>query len=193
MSYSPAFAGANVYLELGHGIHDLVSKTRYSRFHGTNTVQDFTEAPSQMLENWCWTPGPLKALSHHYSTLSDDYLTAWKETAKDAPQPPEKIPDDLINNIIKSKHVNDGLFNLRQLHFGMFDMTVHEPKSHEDIEKTDCTILFNQLRKDITTLEGPESIGAGLDWGHGQATFAHLIGKSRLRRFEYISLANLYQ
>ena len=138
----PNFAGTNVRAELGHGIHDLVGRTQYSRFHGTNTVQDFVEAPSQMLENWCWTPAPLKALSHHYSTLSDDYLTAWKETAKDAPQPPEKIPDELIDNIINSKHVNDGLYNLRQLYFGIFDMTLHEPKSHEEIEKTDCTILY---------------------------------------------------
>jgi hypothetical protein len=30
--------------------------------------------------------------------------------------------------------VNDSLFNLRQLHFGIFDMTVHEPKTHADIE-----------------------------------------------------------
>ena len=133
-----------------------------------------------MLENWCWTPGPLKALSQHYSSLSDEYLAAWKESAKDEPQPPEKIPDELIDNIIKSKHVNDGLFTLRQLHFGTFDMTVHEPKTHEDIEKTDCSILFNKLRKDITAFDGPETLGDGLDWGHGEATFGHLVGKFNL-------------
>merc|ERR1711939_383107 len=54
-----------LFHELGHGIHDLVSRTTYSRFHGTNTVRDFVEAPSQMLENWCWTPSQLKALSRH--------------------------------------------------------------------------------------------------------------------------------
>jgi Zn-dependent oligopeptidase len=35
---------------LGHGIHDLVAVTHYSRFHGTNVVRDFVEAPSQLLE-----------------------------------------------------------------------------------------------------------------------------------------------
>jgi Zn-dependent oligopeptidase len=37
-----------LFHELGHGIHDLVSRTIYSRFHGTSTVRDFVEAPSQM-------------------------------------------------------------------------------------------------------------------------------------------------
>ena len=72
-----------LFHELGHGIHDLVSKTIYSRFHGTSTVRDFVEAPSQMLENWCWTPSQLKALSHHYSSLSPEYEAAWREQTKD--------------------------------------------------------------------------------------------------------------
>ena len=32
------------------------------------------------------------------------------------------MPDDLIQNIVDTRHVNDALFNLRQLHFGIFDM-----------------------------------------------------------------------
>jgi metallopeptidase MepB len=163
--------------ELGHGIHDLVSKTTYSRFHGTNTVQDFVEAPSQMLENWCWTPSQLKSLSHHYSTLSPEYLETWKASNPGQSAPSEKIPDELIENLIKTKHVNEGLFTLRQLHFGIFDMTVHEPKTHEDLEKTDITELFNTLRSEITALDGPDLLGMGKRWGHGQATFGHLVGK----------------
>ncbi|MCJ1437835.1 hypothetical protein MMC27_007222 [Xylographa pallens] len=176
-----------LFHELGHGIHDLVSKTKYARFHGTSVVQDFVEAPSQMLENWCWTPSQLKALSQHYSTLSPEYLASWKEHAAGQSQPSEKIPDDLIDNLIKTKHVNDALFTLRQLHFGMFDMAVHEPTTHEELEQTDCTELYNRLRTEISCLDGPEVLGMGNDWGHGQATFGHLIGGYDAGYYGYLS------
>jgi metallopeptidase MepB len=165
-----------LFHELGHGIHDLVSRTKYSLFHGTNTVRDFVEAPSQMLENWCWTPSQLKSLSQHWSYLSPEYAAAWSETANGKAKPEEKIPDELISNIIKTKHVNDALFNLRQLHFGIFDMLVHEPKDHEAIEKLEVSETYNKLRKEISQLDGPEALGSGWDWGNGQATFGHLIG-----------------
>ncbi|KAI5920605.1 peptidase family M3 [Camillea tinctor] len=146
-----------LFHELGHGIHDLSGRCKYSRFHGTATVRDFVEAPSQMLENWCWTPSQLKTLSNHYQTG-------------------DKIPDDLIEKLISTKHVNDALFNLRQLHFGIFDMTVHSPASHEELEKLDASELYNRLRAEIAGLNGPESLGEPNTWGNGQATFGHLIG-----------------
>ncbi|KAF2261516.1 zincin [Lojkania enalia] len=167
-----------LFHELGHGIHDLVSRTTYSRFHGTNTVRDFVEAPSQMLENWCWTPSQLRSLSRHYSYLSSEYEAAYYESSGEKKKPSESIPYELISSIISTKHVNDALFNLRQLHFGMFDMTVHEPSSHDDIQKLDITSLYNRLRHEISQLDGPEVLDSKNDWtwGNGQATFGHLIG-----------------
>ncbi|KAL1592364.1 metalloendopeptidase [Paraconiothyrium brasiliense] len=176
-----------LFHELGHGIHDLVSKTTYSRFHGTNTVRDFVEAPSQMLENWCWTPSQLRSLSHHYSHLSPEYEAAYKEASGADKKPAEQIPNSLIANLINTKHVNDALFNLRQLHFGMFDMTVHEPKSHEDIEKLDITSTYNRLRHEISQLNGPEALGGDWLWGNGQATFGHLIGGYDAGYYGYLS------
>lgn len=174
-----------LFHELGHGIHDLVSRTTYSRFHGTNTVRDFVEAPSQMLENWCWTPSQLRSLSRHWSYLSPDYRAAFLASAD--VQPPESIPDDLIASIIKTKHVNDALANLRQLHFGTFDMRVHEPASHAALAALDLSAIYNEMRRDLCGLEGPEAHGAGFDWGHGQATFGHLIGGYDAGYYGYLS------
>jgi metallopeptidase MepB len=71
----------------------------------------------------------------------------------------EKIPDDLISKLIKTKHVNDALFNLRQLHFGTFDMAVHTPKSHQEAESLKISELYNDLRTQISGLKGPEALG----------------------------------
>ncbi|KAH0562023.1 hypothetical protein GP486_003277 [Trichoglossum hirsutum] len=184
-----------LFHELGHGIHDLVSRTTYSRFHGTNTVRDFVEAPSQMLENWCWDPSQLRSLSRHYSYLTIEYANAWKADHPEpssavAENPPEKIPEALVESITKTKHVNDALFNLRQLHFGIFDMTVHEPASHDTITSLKISELYNRLRKEITQLDGPEILGQKDDWGNGQATFGHLIGGYDAGYYGYLRYAN---
>ncbi|KAH8911575.1 metalloendopeptidase-like protein [Coniochaeta sp. PMI_546] len=157
-----------LFHELGHGIHDLAGRNKYARFHGTSTVRDFVEAPSQMLENWCWTPSQLKALSQHYETGAT-------------------IPEDLIEKLISTKHVNDALFNLRQLHFGLFDMTVHTPKTHEEIEKMDISKVYNELRVEIAGMKGPEALGESSTWGNGQATFGHLIGGYDAGYYGYLS------
>ncbi|KAE9363181.1 putative Saccharolysin [Stipitochalara longipes BDJ] len=157
-----------LFHELGHGIHDLAGRTKYARFHGTSVVRDFVEAPSQMLENWCWTPSQLKSLSNHYLSGA-------------------KIPDDLIEKQISAKHVNDALFNLRQLHFGIFDMTVHTPKTHEEAENFKLSALYNDLRTEIAGLKGPEVQGLKSDWGNGQATFGHLIGGYDAGYYGYLS------
>jgi thimet oligopeptidase len=40
--------------EFGHALHNNLSTTRYTLQAGTNTLHDFAEAPSQMLEDWVY-------------------------------------------------------------------------------------------------------------------------------------------
>lgn len=166
-----------LFHELGHSIHDLVSKTRYSCFHGTMTVLDFCETPSKMLENWCWLPGPLQALSHHYKTG-------------------ESIPQSMVDNLVGVKKVNSGLFYLRQLHVSIFDLQIHQPPSHASILNTDITSTYNSLWQNITQMAGPSSGGettytGGNDWGHGYATFFHLLSDYGAGYYSYL-LAEIY-
>ncbi|KAM4060343.1 peptidase family M3 domain-containing protein [Hirsutella rhossiliensis] len=146
-----------LFHELGHGIHDLAARTRYSYFHGTAVVEDFVEAPSQMLENWCWTPSVLQSLSRRWDTG-------------------EPIPDAMVDKLVRTKRFNSATATLTQLLYGLFDMTVHTPKNHDDIKKMHVGRLWNQLRHDISGIKGPEDQGQGLEWGNRYATIGHYIG-----------------
>ena len=162
-----------LFHELGHGVHSLVSQTRYTYFHGTSVARDFVEAPSQMLENWCWTPSVLKALSQRWDTKA-------------------KIPDDVVDSLVKTKNFNSATSTLTQLLYGIFDMTVHSPASHEEVTSTNFGVLYNKLRHDITGVKGPEDLGQGLyvysssnsftcanmmrKWGNRHATIGHFVG-----------------
>ncbi|KAG1452973.1 hypothetical protein G6F46_009734 [Rhizopus delemar] len=135
-----------LFHELGHVMHHLCSRTKYARFHGTSVEGDFVEAPSQMLENWCYDPKSLKYLSAHFETG-------------------EPISDDIIQRIVKAKNVDAAILNLRQLFFGIYDMTLHTSEE----ESIDTSKLYNDLRKKITLINAPENT-------FGQAAFGHLMG-----------------
>ncbi|XWX01200.1 hypothetical protein V2A60_009226 [Cordyceps javanica] len=146
-----------LFHELGHGIHNLVSRTRYSAAHGTHVSRDFVEAPSQMLEHWCWVPHVLRTLSSHWDTKAP-------------------ISDDLIANLVKTKNVNSSIFNLRQLIYSTFDMLIHGPESHEALEALDLAKVWNERRAEVSGVKGPEAVGYGPHWSEGFNNVGHYIG-----------------
>ena len=77
-----------MFHELGHGIHDLVSKTRFARFHSPEGVApDFGQLPSQLFEQLFWVRSQIKAFSLHYSYLNDAVFRIWQEANPYAEQP----------------------------------------------------------------------------------------------------------
>ena len=95
-----------LFHEFGHLCHLMCNTQRICMFGGFNSETDFVETPSQLMEQWTWQKPVLQRLSHHYKTG-------------------ESLPDEMIENLIKSKNFCSALFNLRQLSFGIFDYTVH--------------------------------------------------------------------
>ncbi|KAJ3494446.1 hypothetical protein NLG97_g4070 [Lecanicillium saksenae] len=163
--------------ELGHAIHDLVSKTQYSQFHGPEGVPvDFGEMPSQMLEYWCWIPSLLKSFSHHYSYLGPEMLAAWQEKNKDSAQPTLQIPDELIEALkIASQAIFGPLFHLDQVHRANFDLAIHQISSDDEAKTIDITALWNRSRKEIGLIDGQEAIDGKYTLGNGYTTTTHLM------------------
>ncbi|KAF8970809.1 metallopeptidase MepB [Flammula alnicola] len=128
--------------EMGHIFHDLLSKTKFARFHGTSVALDFGEAPSQMLENWCWEPRILQQISSHYETK-------------------EPLSPELIEKLLKSRYVNVGLFNLQQLFFAKFDLIIHTEQTAEDY-----THLWCSLREKISLRSHDKECPAQSAFGH---------------------------
>ncbi|OAQ99621.1 hypothetical protein LLEC1_04745 [Akanthomyces lecanii] len=165
--------------ELGHGIHDLVSKTQYAHFHGPDGVPvDFGELPSQMLEYWCWTPSQLQSLSHHYAHLGPEMRTAW-EARNPGRAPPEtpQIPNELIEALTRAGRSTFGpLFHLDQVHRASFDLAVHQlGGTDEEVAAVDITVLWNKSRKDIGLIDGQEVFDGKYTHGNGYATTTHLM------------------
>lgn len=101
--------------ELGHGIHDLLSRTTYSRFHGWRSPPDYAEALSIMLENYVWLPSELKLMSCHYTSLSPELLHEWQIQHPDEKPPIATIPDHLLDPLIQSHFGFRALYMLSQL------------------------------------------------------------------------------
>ncbi|KAJ0382923.1 hypothetical protein COL922a_011539 [Colletotrichum nupharicola] len=177
-----------LFLELGHGIHDLVSRTKFARFHGPmGTVVDFGEAPSQVLENWCWTPEQILSLSHHYSYLSEDYLNTWMPKMgknEDVVQPPKALPRAMVESLLKAKHANKALDTLHQLFIGTFDMAVHQLNDRS--EDQSFTALWNRLRREIVPTDDLSALGAGDEWGHGYTNIGHFMNEYEAGFYSYL-------
>jgi metallopeptidase MepB len=166
----------SLFHELGHAMHNLLSRTKFAFFHGTATARDFVEIPSIMLENWWWTPTVIKKLGCHYSYISDEMRCAWEKTGgKIEQRPGEKLEDNMIQNMINSRRTNEALATLKQCHLAMFDMTIHSPSSQEEAEATDLPQMWNQMMSEITMMSGLEVEDEGWRWGHGYSRFGLLV------------------
>jgi len=104
-----------LFHEFGHVLHNSLGHTRLARFSGFNTEWDFVEAPSQIMEHWCWTPGVLQRFARHHETG-------------------ESIPADLVERLAEARDLHIGLLMLRQVSFGTLDMAFHAEGEEKDLQ-----------------------------------------------------------
>ena len=75
------------------------------------------------------------------------------------------LPDELIEKLISSRLVNAGLLNLRQLFFGIYDMTIHAGEEGVSTASR-LSQLYEMLRSEITLLDQPPNLHPAATWGH---------------------------
>ncbi|KAL2275896.1 hypothetical protein FJTKL_01450 [Diaporthe vaccinii] len=172
----------SLFHELGHGIHDLLSRTSYIKLHGHRAPPDFAEAPSIMLENWCWMEQELQQMSCHYSSLSPEHLAHWQKQNKTAEVPSTGIPDDLLSSLVQSRGVNRGLWFLRQLAISRFDLAIHNPPNRESLATLDLTKLWARIWEHLTLTSCPDMHDRGYQYGQ----FGHLLSGYDAGYYSYL-------
>lgn len=96
-----------LFHEFGHGLQHMLTTVDLRDVSGINGVEwDAVELPSQFMENWCYHRETLLGMAVHYETG-------------------EVLPDDLFERICRARTYRAASQMLRQLQFGMTDMTLH--------------------------------------------------------------------
>ncbi len=132
--------------EFGHCLHTILSEAEIAGFAGTSVERDFVEAPSQMFEEWVWTPETLSLFANHYETG-------------------EPMPDELIEGMIAAKNLQSGIKTEGQIFLGMVDQAYH---TDED-GVVDTTQVGYDIHDEVRMY--PHTPGS-----YFQGSFGHLTG-----------------
>ena len=121
-----------LFHEFGHGLHGMLANTVYPSLSGTSVYWDFVELPSQVMENWCYEPEALALFAKHYETG-------------------EIIPQEYVEKIKESANFLEGMATLRQLSFGILDMSYHgKSQTIDDVKAFEKQAMeFSSLYPDV--------------------------------------------
>ncbi len=104
--------------EFGHALHGMLSQNIYPSLTGTSVYRDFVELPSQFMENYATEQKFLNLFAFHY--VKGDTL-----------------PVAMINKIRDFNNFQAGYVMIRQLMFGMLDMSWHSISEPVNISVSD--------------------------------------------------------
>ena len=156
-----------LFHEFGHVLHNSLGRAKHIRFAGYNTEWDFVEAPSQIMEHWCWNADVLRRFARHHKTG-------------------EPIPDTLVDQLVAARNLHISLAMLRQVAFGKLDLAFHGPGADKNL---------HALAKETTEIAlfpfhpetfYPASFGHlfGYDAGYYGYLWAKVFGDDMFSRFE---------
>jgi thimet oligopeptidase len=137
--------------EFGHLLHHVFGgHTRWAGISGVSTEWDFVEAPSQMLEEWVWTPETLQTFARHYQTN-------------------EPIPLDLVKRMKSADEFGKGIFVRQQMFYAATSLELHT----RDPKGLDTGKVVAELQNKLTPFRF-------VDGTHFEESFTHLDGYSAI-------------
>ncbi len=157
-----------LFHEFGHILHMCLSQADFARFSSANTEWDFVEAPSQIMENWCWIPEVLQTFARHHATG-------------------EPIPGELVSRLAAARDLNAALFNLRQMMLGQIDMDLHttrDPVDLADVLRRRSEIGLLPHHEGTFMLASFGHLLGGYDAGYYGYLWAEVFGQDMFSRFQ---------
>lgn len=157
--------------EFGHALHGLLSQCKYSSLAGTSVYRDFVELPSQFNENYLTEKEFLDSFAKHYKTG-------------------EKLPQELVDKIIKSAQFGAAYACLRQLGFGYLDMAWHtvtepveDPKAFE-LKAMESVQLFPEVEGSMTGQTFSHIFAGGYAAGYYSYKWAEVLDADAFAKFK---------
>lgn len=161
-----------LFHEFGHALHGMLANTTYPSLSGTSVFWDFVELPSQVFENWCYEKEALELFATHYQTG-------------------ELIPMDLVQKIKDSAAFHEGMQTLRQLSFGLLDMSWHgiDPTSITDVKAHELkafegTQLFPDVKENCMSTSFSHIFQGGYSSGYYSYKWAEVLDADAFEFFK---------
>jgi Zn-dependent oligopeptidase len=167
-----------LFHEFGHALHGMLANTTYPSLSGTSVFWDFVELPSQILENWCYEKEALELFAAHYKTG-------------------DVIPMDLVEKIKASATFHQGMQTLRQISFGLLDMSWHgqDPsninnvKIHE-VEAFKNTTLYPEVAENCMSTSFSHIFQGGYSSGYYSYKWAEVLDADAFEYFKETGVFN---
>ncbi len=167
-----------LFHEFGHALHGMLPNTIYESLAGTNVYWDFVELPSQFYENFCYEPEALKLFAKHYQTG-------------------EIIPQELIQKVKDSSSFMEGYQTVRQLSFGLLDMTYHANASNKigdlqafEKETFSQTELYPEIENNMMSTSFSHIFQGGYSSGYYSYKWAEVLDADAFEFFKETGIFN---
>ncbi len=166
-----------IFHEFGHGLHVLLSDCQYKSLAGYNTLWDFVELPSQLMQSWLTQKESLKLFAKHYKTG-------------------ESLPNELIEKLLKADRFMTAWVMLAQIGASVVDMAWHNEKADtvNDIESFEDRIrkpyrLFDVIPGTSTSTSFKHIFDGGYSAGYYSYHWAEVLAADA---FEYFKEEGLF-